>query len=379
MDEIKIGKLSVKTISLEEEGIFVDAKNNEQPGKSYKFLLDGVGKYSIVIQLVEFEDNTAIIGLEGDYIGPRFLFTHLYSRLRIGITPLDAKKWCELRVPKESPTKRDRLTAQKSNLDTLDQDYGMNNVKETLKQFGVLDVNTRESIFGDESKRRNQIAAIWESSNLVVPVVIFVISRLIPLMHLLVENPDELKDVVYYGPNSKQEKEYNLETLLRDDENSNLEFKESAFFSPDEKTYGKHITHDLERNVVGMLNGVVDAHILIGIDKHNNKNGVAKDFHFVDVKTNAWDSYLLTLRNSLINQFGLGIVTNHISIGWEDIGHGKENPVVDIFIRPLPENQELVSDRNGHVWIRTLNATQRPHSKNEYEEYINLRKKSLKK
>ena len=45
MDEIKLGKLSVKTISLEEEGIFVDAKNNEQSGRSYKFLLDGVGKF----------------------------------------------------------------------------------------------------------------------------------------------------------------------------------------------------------------------------------------------------------------------------------------------------------------------------------------------
>ncbi len=374
MDEIKLGKLSVKTISLEEEGIFVDSKNNEQPGRSYKFLLDGVGKYSIVIQLVEFEDNTAIIGLEGDYIGPRFLFKHLYSRLRIGIIPLDSNKWCELRVPKISPSKRDRLTAQQSSLNSLDEDFGMNNVEDTLKQFGVLDVNTRESIFGDKSNRRNQIAAIWDGSSLVAPVVIFVISRLIPIMHLIVENPEELKDVVYYGPNSRQEREYNLESLLRDDENSNLEFKKSAFFSPDEKTYGSNITHDLERNVVGMLNGVVDAHILIGIDKHNNKNGVAKDFQFVDGETNAWDSYLLILRSSLINQFGLGIVTNYISIGWEDIGHGKDNPVVDIFIRPVPEDQELVKDRNGEVWIRTLNGTQKPYSPDELNEYKKLRK-----
>ena len=93
MDEIKIGKLSLKTVSLEEDGIFIDAKNNEQQGKSYKFLLDGVGKYSIIIQLVEFIDNTSIVRLEGDFIGPRFLFTHLYSRLRIGIFPLNTSKW----------------------------------------------------------------------------------------------------------------------------------------------------------------------------------------------------------------------------------------------------------------------------------------------
>ena len=374
MDEIKIGQLSIRTVSLEEEGVFIDAKNQEQNGKSYKFLLDGVSKYSIIIQLVEFDDGTAIVGLEGDYIGPRYLFTHLYSRLRIGITPLDLKKWCEIRVPKESPSKKDRITAQKTSLDLLDKDFGMNDVISTLKQFGILDIDTRESVLGDISNRRNHLAAAWDANSLVAPVVVFVITRLLPLMHLLVVNPEEKDDIIYYGPNSKQEKEYSLDRLLQDDENSNLEFKESAFFSPDEKTYGENITHNLERNIVGMLNGIVEAHILIGINKHNNKNGVAKDFQFVDGKTNAWDSYLLKLRSSLINQFGLGIVTNYISIGWEDIGYGKDNPVVDIFIRPIPEDQELVKDRNGEVWIRTLNGTQKPYSPDELNEYKKLRK-----
>jgi len=44
-------------------------------------------------------------------------------------------------------------------------------------------------------------------------------------------------------------------------------------------------------------------------------------------KFQIYKSYLLTLRKYLINQFGLGIVTNHMSIGWEDIGHGKDNPL----------------------------------------------------
>jgi len=374
MDEIKIGQLSIRTVSLEEEGVFIDAKNQEQNGKSYKFLLDGVSKYSIIIQLVEFDDGTAIVGLEGDYIGPRYLFTHLYSRLRIGITPLDFKKWCEIRVPKESPSKKDRITAQKAILDLLDEDFGMNDVISTLKQFGILDVDTRESVLGDSSNRRNHLAAIWDANSLVAPVVVFVITRLLPLMHLLVVNPEEKDDIIYYGPNSKQEKEYSLDRLLLEDENSNLEFKESAFFSPEEKTYGDNITHNLERNIVGMLNGVVDAHILIGIDKNNNKIGVAKDFEFVDGKTTKWDSYLLTLRNKLINHFGIGIVTNHISIGWDDIGYGKDNPVVDIFVRPIPEDFELVKDRHGEVWIRSLNGTQKPYSPDELNEYKNLRK-----
>ena len=30
MDEIKIGQLLIRTVSLEEEGVFIDAKNQEQ-------------------------------------------------------------------------------------------------------------------------------------------------------------------------------------------------------------------------------------------------------------------------------------------------------------------------------------------------------------
>ena len=66
------------------------------------------------------------------------------------------------------------------------------------------------------------------------------------------------------------------------DENSDLEFKKSSFFSANEKTYGKQITHDLERTIVGMLNGVVEAHILVGVDKNNNPVGIGQDFEFID-------------------------------------------------------------------------------------------------
>ena len=94
----------------------------------------------------------------------------------------------------------------------------------------------------------------------------------------------------------------------------------------------------------------------------------------MDGKTTKWDSYLLVLRNALINHFGIGVVTNHISIGWDDIGYGKDNPIVDIFIRPLPDDYELVKDRNGDVWIRSLNGTQKPYTPEELKEYKILRK-----
>ena len=53
------------------------------------------------------------------------------------------------------------------------------------------------------------------------------------------------------------------------------------FFSHDEKTYGDSITHDIERTVVGMLNGVTSAHLLIGIGSDGIKLGVSNDFKYL--------------------------------------------------------------------------------------------------
>ena len=73
MDSISIGKFNIKTHSSEEQGIYTNSKNSEEQGRMRRFIVDGVGRFSIIIQLVEFDDGTAIVGLEGDYVGPRFI------------------------------------------------------------------------------------------------------------------------------------------------------------------------------------------------------------------------------------------------------------------------------------------------------------------
>ena len=85
MDSISIGKFNIKINSANESGIYTNAKNSEEKGVMRRFTVDGLVTFSIIIQLVEFDDGTAIVGLESNYVGPRFLYTNLYSRLRIGI------------------------------------------------------------------------------------------------------------------------------------------------------------------------------------------------------------------------------------------------------------------------------------------------------
>ena len=76
-----------------------------------------------------------------------------------------------------------------------------------------------------------------------------------------------------------------MKSLLLKDENSDL-VKKSSFSVQTKKPYGKQITHDLERTIVGMLNGVVEAHILVGVDKNNKPVGIGQDFEFIDAVPN---------------------------------------------------------------------------------------------
>ena len=377
MEYLSIGKLKILKNYSKTDGVFVDSSNKEQEGSRYRFLLDGIAKYSLVVEYIKFLDGTGIVGLGGDYAGPKLLYNNLYSRLRIGTFELGDKSWCEIRIPRKSDKNPNRLTAQKVLLEDLDSRIGMPGVKEFFLCNGALDIDTREVLIGDESNRKSQLSIIWNHKDLVFPIVVFVLSRLVPVTQELLKTENAMDDIIYFGETASIEKPITLKTLLMKDENSDLEFKKSSFFSANEKTYGKQITHDLERTIVGMLNGVVEAHILVGVDKNNNPVGIGQDFEFIDSGTTKWDSWLLMVRNHLVNIFGLGIVTNFISIGRHDVGQGDSNPVVDIFIKPIPLTEDLQKDRFGDIWIRTMNGTQKPYSKNELDKYLELRKKGM--
>ena len=83
-ESIQIGAFRLRTENYQEEGIFTSASNEEMKGVSYSFILDGASNYSFVIKLIQFEDSTASVGLDGLYTGPRFIYSNLYSRLRLG-------------------------------------------------------------------------------------------------------------------------------------------------------------------------------------------------------------------------------------------------------------------------------------------------------
>ena len=179
------------------EGIFVDSSNNEQEGSRYRFLLDGIAKYSLVVEYIKFLDGTGIIGLGGDFAGPKLLYDNLYSRLRIGTFKLDDKSWCEIRIPRKSDKNPNRLTAQKVLLEDLDSRIGMTGVKDFFLGNGALDLDTREVLIGDESNRK-RLSIIWNHKDLVFPIVVFVLSRLVPVTQELLKQKTQWMTLLFW-------------------------------------------------------------------------------------------------------------------------------------------------------------------------------------
>ena len=69
MEYLSIGKLKILKNYSKTDGVFVDSSNKEQEGSRYRFLLDGIAKYSLVVEYIKFSDGTGIIGLGGDFAG----------------------------------------------------------------------------------------------------------------------------------------------------------------------------------------------------------------------------------------------------------------------------------------------------------------------
>ena len=56
MEYLSIGKLKILKNYSKTDGVFVDSSNNEQEGSRYRFLLDGIAKYSLVVEYIKFLD-----------------------------------------------------------------------------------------------------------------------------------------------------------------------------------------------------------------------------------------------------------------------------------------------------------------------------------
>jgi hypothetical protein len=106
-----------------------------------------------------------------------------YSRLahggRLGVYSLGDFNYCELRAMKLGDKNWSNL--QRATYSEMETWLG-SNVNDFLASLGASKAMTRESLFGDEGRRRNELASSFNHDNLLAPFAIFALTRPLPLL-----------------------------------------------------------------------------------------------------------------------------------------------------------------------------------------------------
>jgi hypothetical protein len=106
-----------------------------------------------------------------------------YSRLghggRLGVYPLSDKHYCETRAMKLGEEGWSNL--QRASFSEIEGWLGadLNNFLTSIDASKLL---TREGLFGDEGRRRNELASSFASENFMAPFGIFALTRPLPLL-----------------------------------------------------------------------------------------------------------------------------------------------------------------------------------------------------
>jgi hypothetical protein len=106
-----------------------------------------------------------------------------YSRLghggRLGVYALGDNHYCETRAMKLSDENWSNL--QRVTYSEIEGWLGAN-VNDFLTSVGASKLMTRETLFGDDSRRRNELASSFSPENYMAPFAIYSLTRPLPLL-----------------------------------------------------------------------------------------------------------------------------------------------------------------------------------------------------
>ena len=105
---------------------------------------------------------------------------NLDGRLRLTIASTSQVQWTELRHARAKSAGWSNLFG--ATLSELDSGARVS-VAQELRAVGALDLGSRRVVLGDEGRRRGALCASFENGNDAVPVLAFLLTRVMPLAH----------------------------------------------------------------------------------------------------------------------------------------------------------------------------------------------------
>jgi hypothetical protein len=148
------------------------------PAEGYRF--EALHPDGHVLELVHLKSGNGERWVECHVIdSPSILVRRVDGRLRLTTTAAShGTRFCELR---QARPKGDRwANLYKATLTELDTRAGVK-VAEMLRNVGAHEVGTRESLLGHRGPRRDYLCALFDEDNDLLPIVAFLLTRVLPL------------------------------------------------------------------------------------------------------------------------------------------------------------------------------------------------------
>jgi hypothetical protein len=120
----------------------------------------------------------------GKVRGPMPLRRLERGSLRMSVSPLEGgKAWVELSQARIKPHTLNRWsTLKKASKEQLDEGSGIDTL-EALYTAGAERIGEKKTLLGESGRRSTYHCAIFDGSNVVFPVVAFVLTRVLPLLN----------------------------------------------------------------------------------------------------------------------------------------------------------------------------------------------------
>lgn len=159
------------------------ARRQHTSGKYKIFEVLGEGLFIEVAHAVwdNGDMDVRAVRVEG---GTRALRRLEHSSLRLGIRELEDDYSCvelrQARVKANDPSQWSSV--RQATKEQLDEGSGLD-VFHILRDAGARDIGIKEQILLASDKTKNRLCAIFEADNRILPVVAFVITRVLPLLN----------------------------------------------------------------------------------------------------------------------------------------------------------------------------------------------------
>ena len=178
MNDIQVGPLKVKYMGESETMAIPMSDGDAVPATQHLALITGPDGIALETAYLIFSDGEGDVRVieTGDTPNP---YLRLGHGGRLGVYSLGSELYCEARAMKLGDENWSNL--QRATYAEIESWLG-SNVDALLESTGASALVTRGELFGDEGRRRNELATSFAHGNAMAPLTLFALTRPLPLL-----------------------------------------------------------------------------------------------------------------------------------------------------------------------------------------------------